>query len=44
MTHFKIATILLVALTLASCANTIRGVGRDMKETANAVGDVITGN
>ena len=42
MTHFKIATVLILALTLASCANTIRGVGRDVKDSANAVSDVVT--
>ncbi|MCY0095917.1 EncA/B family entericidin [Hoeflea ulvae] len=42
MTHFKIATILILALSLASCANTIRGVGKDVKESANAVGDAVT--
>lgn len=29
--------IVLCAFTLASCANTVRGVGRDVKGTANAV-------
>ncbi|MGU3400702.1 entericidin EcnAB [Brucella sp. BE17] len=29
--------IILCAFTLASCANTVRGVGRDVKGTANAV-------
>jgi predicted small secreted protein len=29
------------ALFLASCANTVRGVGADVKQTANAVEDVV---
>jgi predicted small secreted protein len=29
------------ALFLASCANTVRGVGNDIKSTANAVEDVV---
>lgn len=33
--------IVLCAFTLASCANTVRGVGRDVKSTANAVEDTI---
>ncbi|MDF1607606.1 EncA/B family entericidin [Hoeflea sp. YIM 152468] len=43
MTHFKIATLFIIALTLASCANTIRGVGKDVKESVVAVGDAVTG-
>ncbi|MCY0147748.1 entericidin EcnAB [Hoeflea sp. G2-23] len=44
MTPFKITTILVLALTLASCANTIRGIGRDVNDSANAVGDAVAGN
>ncbi|PWL17689.1 entericidin EcnAB [Falsochrobactrum shanghaiense] len=33
--------IILCAFTLVSCANTVRGVGRDVKSTANAVEDVV---
>jgi predicted small secreted protein len=29
------------ALFVASCANTVRGVGRDVKDTANAVEDTV---
>lgn len=43
MTPFRIATILLLAFSLASCANTIRGIGRDINDSANAVGDAIAG-
>ena len=43
MTYLKIATVFVLALTLASCANTIRGVGRDVKESVNAVGDAVAG-
>ena len=31
---------LLAALALAACDNTIRGVGRDLRETGKAVEDV----
>jgi predicted small secreted protein len=30
-----------VALTLAGCANTVRGVGKDVKSTARAVKDTV---
>lgn len=33
--------IVLCAFTLASCANTVRGVGRDVKSTAHAVQDTV---
>lgn len=33
--------IVLCAFTLASCANTVRGVGRDVKGTANAVEETV---
>lgn len=33
--------IVLCAFTLASCANTVRGVGRDVKGTAHAVQDAV---
>ncbi|MBU4531051.1 MAG: entericidin EcnAB [Hoeflea sp.] len=39
MTLTKISTVMLVALMLASCANTIRGVGRDVNQSADAVQD-----
>jgi predicted small secreted protein len=29
------------AMLLASCANTVRGVSRDVKDTANAVQDAV---
>jgi predicted small secreted protein len=29
------------ALALAACANTVRGVGKDVKATANAVEDTV---
>lgn len=41
MTLFKISTVLLLALTLASCANTIRGVGRDVNQSVDAVADSV---
>ena len=37
----KISTVLLLALTLASCANTIRGVGRDVNQSVDAVEDSV---
>lgn len=33
--------VLISALFVASCANTVRGVGRDVKSTANAVEDTV---
>lgn len=33
----SIATMLVCALAIASCANTVRGVKRDLNNTANAV-------
>lgn len=33
--------IVLCAFTLVSCANTVRGVGRDVKSTANAVQETV---
>lgn len=37
MSRIVPVAIILCAFTLASCANTVRGVGRDVKGTANAV-------
>ncbi|TPM31187.1 entericidin A/B family lipoprotein [Mesorhizobium sp. B2-2-2] len=34
-------TILACALALSACANTVRGVGRDIKSTAKAVDDTV---
>jgi len=44
MKLFRIAPIavLACALALAACANTVRGVGRDVKSTANAVEDSVS--
>jgi predicted small secreted protein len=33
--------ILACALALSACANTVRGVGKDLKSTANAVDDTV---
>jgi predicted small secreted protein len=33
--------ILACAMALSACANTVRGVGRDVKSTANAVDDTV---
>jgi len=38
-TSTKIATALLAVLMLASCGNTIRGMGRDTSNTVNATKD-----
>jgi predicted small secreted protein len=35
------ASALICAILLASCANTVRGVSRDVKDTANAVEDSV---
>jgi predicted small secreted protein len=35
------ALVIVSALFLASCANTVRGVGRDVSNTADAVEDVV---
>jgi predicted small secreted protein len=33
--------ILACVLALSACANTIRGIGKDLKSTANAVDDTV---
>ncbi len=33
---------LAASLALAACANTVRGVGQDLKDTGNAVADVVS--
>jgi len=38
-TSTKIAAALLAAMMLASCGNTIRGIGRDTSNTVNATED-----
>jgi predicted small secreted protein len=35
------ASVLVCAIFLASCANTVRGVGRDVRDTADAVEDTV---
>jgi predicted small secreted protein len=41
-TNSILAGLLIIStLMLASCANTVRGVGKDVKSTANAVEDVV---
>ncbi|HWK64496.1 MAG TPA: EncA/B family entericidin [Rhizobiaceae bacterium] len=39
----RLAPLVLVisALAITACANTVRGVGRDVKATANAVEDTV---
>jgi predicted small secreted protein len=43
MTKTQILTVcaLVCALFVASCANTVRGVGRDVRDTADAVEDTV---
>jgi predicted small secreted protein len=43
MTKTRIFTVcgLVCAVLLASCANTVRGVSRDVKDTASAVEDAV---
>ncbi len=36
-----LAAILACALLVSACANTVRGVGRDMNQTADAVEDSV---
>ncbi|WP_181704182.1 entericidin A/B family lipoprotein [Chthonobacter albigriseus] len=38
-TFAAVAVVLVAAFTLAACDNTVRGVGRDMRETGDAVQD-----
>ncbi len=41
LTRLVPVAIVLCAFTLASCANTVRGVGRDVKGTAHAVQETV---
>lgn len=41
LSHIVPVAIVLCAFTLASCANTVRGVGRDVKSTAHAVQETV---
>jgi predicted small secreted protein len=41
MTRIFTVSAVVCALFLASCANTVRGVGRDVKDTAHAVRDTV---
>lgn len=43
MSLMKTVTVVMLMLALASCANTIRGIGRDINETADAIGDAVGG-
>nr|WP_320410622.1 entericidin [Mesorhizobium sp. Root552] len=38
---FAPVAVICCALALAACANTVRGVGKDVKATANAVEDTV---
>ncbi len=35
----RIFMILLMVLAVSACANTVRGVGKDLKETGDAISD-----
>jgi len=39
-TRFGAIFAILAALLVASCANTVRGIGQDVEETAEAVEDI----
>ncbi|MGL4490329.1 MAG: entericidin EcnAB [Rhizobiaceae bacterium] len=41
MTRYATISAIICALFLASCANTVRGVSADVKDTANAVEDAV---
>lgn len=41
MIKFHLPAVLLVAVLAAGCANTVRGVGADVKGTAQAVEEVV---
>ncbi|GAA0601221.1 entericidin A/B family lipoprotein [Paenochrobactrum glaciei] len=41
ISRFAPIAIVLFAFTLVACANTVRGVGRDVKGTAQAVEDTV---
>jgi predicted small secreted protein len=37
-----ICSILIAALMMSACANTVRGVGKDVRDTGRAVADSVT--
>ncbi len=41
LSHFIPVALVISAVALASCANTVRGVGRDVKGTAHAVQETV---
>jgi predicted small secreted protein len=41
---FALVLLALFGVSLAACENTVRGVGRDMQETGEAVEDTVEGN
>lgn len=41
MSRLAPVAVLVCVLALAACANTVRGVGQDVKSTANAVEDTV---
>jgi predicted small secreted protein len=41
LSRFATLAVLCSALALAACANTIRGVGKDVKSSAHAVQDAV---
>lgn len=41
LSRFVPLALIISSLALASCANTVRGVGKDVKSTAHAVEDTV---
>ena len=41
MSRLAPVAVLICVLALSACANTVRGVGQDVKSTANAVEDTV---
>ncbi|MET3660250.1 EncA/B family entericidin [Aquamicrobium ahrensii] len=41
MSRFAPVAVLICVLALTACANTVRGVGRDVQSTADAVEDTV---
>ncbi|MFC0244359.1 entericidin A/B family lipoprotein [Falsochrobactrum ovis] len=41
LSRFVPIALIISSLALVSCANTVRGVGKDVKSTANAVEDAV---
>ena len=44
ISRFSAVFAIICALFVSSCANTVRGVAHDMKDTANAVDEAVSGS